>query len=388
MDTQPPASQAASDRPITFMLDDSVSGVGPSQAVTLYVRPEDLTHQQPSRVNVVQTLGGGAWADSFGPGVSTITISGHTGWRRGIGQERDGEERFLQLRSTVFDEWHLRRQRAVAASADPSQVKLIFSDALDSIVATVAPMQFVLRRSRSRPLLFQYQIQMAVLQLGTGGLTGPALPGALSAKKSALAGLGLESLAASLAKIRAFANSVRAFIDQNLLAPVRAFLAVTQEIYSEVSNTIDAVIGIPASLLSVARTAALAGANLFRTFAAVAGLPYLVRGELMQVAAAYTNIVCLLRNALSVPDTYMDYSSIYGSSNCSSTAGGRPLSGYLGSNTFEAVSPAPTPPIVSVSSDSQAALRELSSSDVVLSPMTTSQAAQTAGRISAGIVLQ
>lgn len=386
MDTQAPSSQV--DRPITFLLDDSVSGVGPSQAVTLYVRPEDLTHQQPSRVNVVQTLGSGAWADSFGPGVSTITISGHTGWRRGAGQDRDGEGRFQQLRATVFDEWHLRRERAVAASADPAQVKLIFSDALDSIVATVAPMQFVLRRSRSRPLLFQYQIQMAVLQLGTGGLMGPGLPGSLGATQSALAALGLESLGASLAKIRAFANSARSFIDQNLLAPVRSFLATTQAIYGEVSSTIDAVTGVPASLLAVARTSALAGANLFRTFAAVAGLPYLVRGELMQVASAYTNIVCLLRNALAAPDTYLDYSSIYGSSNCSSTAGGRPLSTYAGSNTMEAIVPAPKPPIVAVSADAQAALRELSASDVVLSPMSTTQAALSAGRISAGVVLQ
>lgn len=44
------------------------------------VRPEDLSHQEPSRMQAHQTLGG-AWVDAFDRGLSTITISGHNGWR-------------------------------------------------------------------------------------------------------------------------------------------------------------------------------------------------------------------------------------------------------------------------------------------------------------------
>ena len=44
------------------------------------VRPEDLQRQEPPRLMVNQTLGG-AWAGAFGRGVSTITLSGHPGWR-------------------------------------------------------------------------------------------------------------------------------------------------------------------------------------------------------------------------------------------------------------------------------------------------------------------
>src|ERR1035437_1247118 len=58
----------------------SPSKIGISNGHTLTVNPEDLTVTEPSRVAVQQTMGG-AWVDSFGPGLRTINISGVTGWR-------------------------------------------------------------------------------------------------------------------------------------------------------------------------------------------------------------------------------------------------------------------------------------------------------------------
>lgn len=385
MATSPPTSQRPGERPIAFLLDDQVSGLGPVPAHTLYVRPEDLTRDDPSRVNIVQTMNGGAWADDFGPGVAMITIAGHTGWRRGEGSNDDGEARFKALRAQVFEEWHKRRAQAVANSKDPAGVGLIFSDSLDSIVATVAPMRFVLRRSRSRPLLLQYQIQMAVLADGVA--TGLILP-AGQVSKSVLTSLGLDSLEASLKKIEAFAASAKSVIDRELLAPVQSFLGVTQAVYGRVTQTINSITSVPASLISVAQTSAAAGANLFRTFALVANLPTLVRGQLMEVSAAYNNIACVLRNALATPDQFLDYSSIYGASGCSSTAGGRAISAFGSSNTFAVVAPAPTADIVSVSTAAQASMTTLARSDVVLQPMDTDLAAFHAGAVGAGVVLQ
>lgn len=369
MATTPPTSQLANARPIAFLLDDTVSGLGPTQAVTLYIRPEDLTRQDPSRVTIVQTLNGGAWGDSYGPGIAVITIAGTTGWRATEGSTEDGEGRFLALRAQAFDQWHLRRAQARKASKDPNGVQLIFSDSLDNFVATVAPMSFTLRRSRSRPLLMQYQIQMSVLADGVGSLAGPLPPGATS--KSVLASLGLESLDSSLAKIQSFAADAQNFIDRSILAPVKGFLSVTQAIYGRVMDTVGSIDAVTSSVVAVANTSAAAGANLFRTLAVVGGLPQFVEGELMRVGAAYANIFCVLNNALKVPDQFLDYSTLYGSSNCSSTAGGSPLSPFEKSNTFAAVSPLPTTAAISVSQDAQASLRALSSSDVALMPMDT-----------------
>ena len=79
--TQPPKSQKAGDRPISFVLAEySKSDI---QEYKFVIRPEELSRMDPSRVTVHQTLGGErlGWADDFGQGLPTINISGHTGWR-------------------------------------------------------------------------------------------------------------------------------------------------------------------------------------------------------------------------------------------------------------------------------------------------------------------
>lgn len=382
MALSPPSSQLAADRPITFLIDDAVSGAGPADALTLYVRPEDLTRQEPSRVNIVQTLNSGAWGDSFGPGISMIVISGTTGWRRTINSDDDGEARFKQLRDQVFTQWHERRQRAVKSLRDPSDVRLVYSDALNDVVATVAPVNFTLRRSRSRPLLLQYQIQLAVLADGVG-----AYSPAYGLDSSLLTSLGLDSLTASLNRITSLANQAKSFIDRTILAPVQAFNALTQNLFTKVTTTIDAVLGVPASLLTVARTAAQAGANLYRTIAAVEGVPDQVAGYCIGMASAFSNVWCLLNNALAAPETYPDYSVVYGASNCSSTSGGEGISIFASENTFASIAPAPKPPIVAVTTSAQTSLGVLSSTDVVLAPMSQSEAATHAGNIAAGVVL-
>lgn len=381
-----PTSQQPADRPLTFILDDEVSGLGPTQPVTLYVRPTDLTRQDPSRINVVQTLNGGAWADDFGPGVAMITIAGNTGWRKAGANGDDGETRFKLLREQVFDQWHLRRAQAIASSKNPDDVKLIFSDSLDSYVATVAPMSFVLRRSRSQPLLMQYQIQMLMLADGVGNLAGPAAarPTApLSALSKAAAAIA--SLKSSLDKIIAFANNAKNFIERSILGPVKGFLDTTQSIFNKVMETFGAIRGVVTSLVSVATSIAHAGSNIFRTLAAVSNIPLFVKNELMRVSAAYANIFCLMSNSLQAPDEFQDYSTLYGSSNCSSTSGGRPLSTFESSNTLEAVVPPPAKPAVSVSSTAQASLIAMSTADVPLAPPSTATVGVHAGAIAAGV---
>lgn len=378
----PPSSQAAGVRPISFLLDDGVSGAGSAEAVSLYVRPEDLTRQDPSRVNVNQTLGG-AWVDSFGAGVPIITISGHTGWRRDQSGE-DGEGRFLILRDQVFDQWHERRAAAVRAGRDPTEVQLIYSDALDDMAVVVAPMAFQLRRSKSRPLLLQYQIQMAVLG-EVGAFSEFDLFSGLSA--GVTQSLGLESLLSAIDKIEGYINQATNFVDREFVAPMQSFMRTTTAVYQRVYGGIKSIDGLASSVIDVARLSARAGANIFRTFAAVAGIPAHVRGLLVDIGAAYTNIFCVLSRSLKQRVLYEDYSNLYGASNCSSTSGGRPISPLAGVNAFTVTNPAPVLPLVSVSPAAQASMTTMERSDVVFAPLPTSEAARNAGVIGAGVVL-
>ena len=385
MSLSPPSSQKAGDRPISFVLDDQTALGGSPVSLDLVIRPEDLTRTDPSRINVQQTLGG-AWADSFGPGVPMININGHTGWRRTDGDSNDGQERFVALKEQVFDNWHASRKAAVQAGQDPNGVQLVFSDALDGFAVVVAPMNFALRRSRSRPLLLQYSIQMAVLdqnvdQLGYLQFGGGFLDADVTQS------LGLDSLTASINEITGYINQVHTFVDRTLVAPVKAFMNQTARLYNAVTGAVSAASNTVGSLISVATLSARAGMNLFRTMATVASLPTFARSMLMQVAGSYSNAFCVLRNALHQRLTYPDYSSLYGSSNCSSTSGGRPISMLAGVNPFYQIVPSTGALPVTLSTSGNTAMATLANSDPVLAPMTTSDLSSALRDVNSGLAV-
>lgn len=367
--TSPPSSQKADFRPISFVLDDQTTG-SPPISVNLAIRPEDLTRSDPSRMSVQQTLGG-AWGDNFGPGVPQISISGSTGWRRGVSDGLDGADRFKQLYDQVYAVWHQRRKAAITAGKDPDKVQLVFADALDNFAVVVAPNSFVLRRSRSRPLLSQYQIAMTVLdqnidQAAYLQFGGSQVDAAI--KQST----GLDSLTDSINSLTADIQSISSAIDRTLVAPVQSFMNQTARLYGAVRGAIAAGDGIAGQLISIAQMTARAGINVFRTFAAVASIPTQAKALLMQVVGSYTNIWCVLNNALNQQIYYPDYSPLFGASNCSSTSGGRPISILSGQNPFYSVVPTQQPLPVQISQTAQNSLSVLASNDPVLSPMSTS----------------
>jgi len=365
----PPSSQKAGDRPISFLLDDqSIGGTSARAFVDLVIRPEDLTRTDPSRINVQQTLGG-AWADNFGAGIPQITISGTTGWRRTEGDGDDGVARFQRLKEQVFDQWHKNRATAAATGTNPDNVKLIFSDALDNFSVVVAPMSFVLRRSKSRPLLCQYQIAMTVLE---GDALGPSLFGFDSFLDAGiLESVGLDSLTASVNAITSAINGVNGWVQGTLVAPVQSFMNQTARLYGAVRGAISAGSGIVGSLISVAQMSAQAGVNLFRTLAAVANIPQQAKAALMSMAGAYSNIYCILRNALRQQIYFQDYSDLYGASNCSSTSGGRPISSLAGVNPFYNAVPTSGVSPVTLTQGAQNSMRTIANSDPVLAPLST-----------------
>jgi hypothetical protein len=332
---------------------------------------------------VHQTLGG-AWADNFGPGIDQISISGHTGWRRRDGSNLDGQERFTQLKAQVFDEWHARRRDAIRNGQDPDTVQLIFADALDNFAVVVLPGSFTLRRSRSRPLISQYQIAMTVLDQNIDQAQY-LTPVTTSKSANGLEALGLDSLTASIGEINGYIGDIQNFVDKTIAAPVKSFMDQTARLYGAVRGSIAKIDGLAGSLISVAQMTAKAGINIFRTLAAVASIPGHIKSRLMQIAGAYSNIFCVLKNALHQQIYYPDYSPLFGSSNCSSTSGGRPISSLSGQNPFYSVVPTRDPLPISLSSGAQTNLRALASSDPVLAPMSTSSIGSALSQVTGGM---
>jgi phage baseplate assembly protein W/LysM repeat protein len=375
-----PESQKTS--PIGFYLE----GGGPAPvSFTMYIRPEDISRPEPSRITPVQTLGG-AWVDAWGRGLSTITLAGHQGWRGNALQS--GQSLFAQLRSTVFTDWHSRRAANVALGLDPNTVSLYYVDILNNITAKVVPMSFTLRRNKTSPLLMRYQIQLLVLDdqnvpqtaidAVTNSLTDP------SRWIAALASIGI-----NVQGLQGFlTTAIKAF--NTIAAPIKAFIATATEVFNTVSaiaqyaqGVFDATVG---TVLQGALGLAIAGRNAFYALASTAtGITEEVRGTISGIASAFSDIYCSMVNGFNLGAIFTSFDPFLGASNCSSTAGGDPPSYFTvnGSNPFEAYYTSATPAI-SISAAAQLTINDLALDPLTISGQTAAIGAQLA-TISAGV---
>lgn len=376
MNLSPASTQKSEDRPISFILDDQLGGA--LQSIDFFIRPEELTRTHPSRVSVNQTLGG-AWIDSFGEGLETTTISGTLGWRTGP-DGLDGGARLLAMREQTYDQWHSRRATAISVGSDPNQVQLLFVDTLNDYARVIVPQVFEIRRSKSRPLLANYRISFVAVSKAQIELS-TSIAGLLGADPS---GFGLDSLFGSIDKINGAINSVTKFVDQTILAPVQSFMRLTSKVLTSVHSVIQSGSTLAGSLVNVASSLTQSGMNIFRTFAAVAGIPSTVKSLFMGVASAFSNSFCILHNALRSLPTYEDYNNLFGASNCSSTSGGTPPSQYANANPFFSVAPQSSGSI-GVSQPASISLGVLAKSDVSFTPLSTLAIGGALSNINAGV---
>lgn len=369
-----PTDQRAAVRPISFLLDSGIGGL--SAPVTLKIRPEDLTRNEPSRLTVHQTLGRETqgWVDNFGQGLPSVTIAGHTGWRAAGYNALDGVAAFEQLNTLVMKSYHAYKQVAIDRGLDPASVKLLFVDMLDDFAWSVAPTQFVLRRSKSRPLLMQYNITLQAVSTTVDQTfsLAPAL-GEVPA--------GLRALEDAVSRFESFAGDIVGMINEavsfvseavsNVARVVSAFVSLTKRVMGAVQSVVSAVVGGFTSLanqvIGIAKDIASAGVAIFRTFSAIKNLPTTLRAQLSRVAAAYNEVACIFSNSLRPRKVYQNFDGLYGASNCSSTTGGRPISPYTNANPFTLMRSSPPP--ISMSSPASSSVAALSASDPVLAPM-------------------
>lgn len=153
-------------RHFTFILRDGINNN--IYTVDLNVNPEDMTIENPFRVNSYNTLGG-AFVDVWGQGIRRIVMRGHTGWRtvRGSnGQQQDGFDNIFALRDRICNLYFTLRD---AASQNQSQadiqsnLTLTLVDKLHETGYTVVPEYFKLLRNKARPLLHMYEASFIVV---------------------------------------------------------------------------------------------------------------------------------------------------------------------------------------------------------------------------------
>ncbi|WP_075594803.1 hypothetical protein [Novacetimonas hansenii] len=346
-------------RQISFLL---TGGSGADVQFTFALRPEELSVTDPTRMTTNQTLGG-AWADVFGRGIRTITLTGNNGWRGGLLQS--GEDMFLSLRQAVYDGWHQRRRLLLAAGQDPSAVELIFTDNLDGIHDVVVPRTFSLHRSRSRPLLMQYSIQLDVLRDATTALSlSDEITDALSNPlRWLLAQTGLGNVVTMLGQFQDYLTQ-----GLNMLGAARGVLAqlvdtaiqLFQGVADIAGETEGIFTGQNSLLLEFSTQYALAATSGLEALGADSTLPMDDRIALMQAASTFADGACTMANGFNVNQTIPLITPLFGASMCSSTGGGDAASQFMLNNTspFESMLD-PGTSILTVSSGAQAAISGL-----------------------------
>lgn len=391
LQTAPPTDQRAGIRPIAFVLDNAGKIGTP---VTLKVRPEDLQRDEPARVTVHQTLGRtvSGWSDNFGEGLPSVTISGHTGWRAGGASGMDGAAAFEALNGLVAHQYHAAKQKAIEGGRNPASVKLLFVDMLDGFTWNVAPMGFQLRRSRSRPLLFQYNIRLQAIDTSIDNpLRISPFLGDVTSGLGALDRL-LDWLWEGVGTIQSWVSQAVSFVDR-ALAPVAAvvetFVRVSSEVFRAVHTAVVSIENGASSvanrLIGIAGGIAQVGVNIFRTISSIDGLPSHLSFAASRVSSAYNEALCIFENSLRPRKVYEDYDGLYGASNCSSTTGGRGPSAYANLNAFNLLPIQRTP--VEVSGAAMGSISAINRGDPVLAPIPLPEMARHIELINSGVTL-
>jgi hypothetical protein len=320
------------------------------------LRPEELTVTEPSRLTVQQTLGG-AWADSFDVGVSTITLSGTNGWRGGL--LSSGEELFRQLQTTCFTGWHQARADAIAQGQDPDDIELYFTDSLDDIAVVVAPESFQLRRSKTSPLLMRYQIKLLVL----GGADGPIseVDEIIEALSDPLRWIAARlNLTQVLAQINRAVGLARAVFGAAAQA-ITQFVNVGVQLFASIADIAAQLQGqFVGAILGIGITYARAASTAFAVLADDDTLSDSERLPLSSLSGSFNDAACSMISGFDQINVFPDYSAMRGASACSSTGGGDPNSIFSVQDVSPFAYVAPTsPPAVTVTDDAWAALRNL-----------------------------
>lgn len=387
----PPTSQRSGRRPISFLLD---SGGSIGSPVTLNLRPEDLTRNEPARATVYQTMGKGVsgWVDHFGEALPSVSISGHTGWRDTAGSGTDGAAAFAKLNQLVVRDFPAAKQLAIDSGRNPALVKLLFVDLLDDFVWSVAPTVFTLRRNKSSPLLYRYNINLQAVSTSIDAISALApFFGSISA--------GLGALDRSIASIAGMAGSVEGWVSSALntvdrtLGPIagaiKNFVGLANTVFGAVNGVVRSasnfVTGLSNRFISMAGDIANVGRNIFRTINAIGNLPADLKANLGRMASAFNEVACIFKNSLRPRKTYEDYTGLYGASNCSSTTGGRQDSAYANTNAFQQMQAEKD--VATANTAALAGISALSRTDPVLAPMPLQEVGRHTSNIVTGLAL-
>ena len=203
------------------------------ESFILSIPPETIEIEEPQRVKQTKTYGG-VFIDDFGPDTLKITISGHTGGSNVVKtlinnatREFNGKMTFYQFRNSIM------RYKSERSDYENYEMRLYDLSASDLVAWRKAPIRgseiipvhdegyvvilkkFKMRRSKERPLFYNYTIELEGIRvLGTyaGGVISPIT---IPSPQSLIINIqkGLRSLDVFFTKIEATKNKIDSAFD-------------------------------------------------------------------------------------------------------------------------------------------------------------------------------
>ncbi|POZ52979.1 hypothetical protein [Methylovulum psychrotolerans] len=351
---------------ISFILHNVADGSNPKEMI-LKVRPEEFNQQDTSRLAVTQTFGG-MFIDSFGVGLPTIKLAGHTGWR-GKDDATTGFQFMQDLKKLVYTDWHEQRALMAAQGKDPALVHLIYNDFLNDVAWVCAPNSFIAKKTTNAPLLYYYEINITFVdkylrkKLIKPGLTGLLGDIIASIKRAVTIVAGFMKLVKNT--ISSWVNFVKDIVGGIMAVSY----AITQGVADILSGANGVVNSITGGLSDIAGGLAFATSSLLTSAMAINNFPQEVQAEIQGCVSAFNNLGCIFRNGLKQAQLLNNYDSLFGASLCSSTTGGAPISSYYGLNTFENVLPKDQLSGVEMTTAAMDWMRLVNNSDPILYPL-------------------
>lgn len=156
--------------------DGSIKGIAPGwRPFQLQINPQELTQDEVFAIQVTPTFRG-VIVEHQGVTLKDITLQGTTGispLRREGGAKKDTGAPVLASGHSGFEEFHeLRsyfRAYVEAKRLDTTgNLRMVFSNFKDNEYIFVEPQKFTMKRSASRPFLYEYQIALKGIGVANG----------------------------------------------------------------------------------------------------------------------------------------------------------------------------------------------------------------------------
>ncbi|VVB53199.1 Uncharacterised protein [uncultured archaeon] len=241
----------------TFVLLDENSNV--IQEITLAVPPEGFNQVEHSTSSVILTAGD-AFSDSFGPGLTQITLSGTFGQRptgnslfgsNQLSPTSSGQYLVLQLRD-MFRKYLDRLNPIMTPdSAKNAKTKLQFYNPKDNEFWNIEPTGnwFTLSRSKGSPFLYRYELAFTCLGRAASSSKDIMDPQSFRANVTNTLGSIYDKAATLMTTMSAYAGGITSLLNQmhlstvlfttNLTAPMASLQTAVNSYLSNSSNVIN-----------------------------------------------------------------------------------------------------------------------------------------------------